>query len=52
MATPRIPLPKKTEQVHRDKKSQYNRRQGKQISLEDKEEIPLCPTLGEKTKNA
>ena len=34
MAKPRIPLPKQTEQVFRDKKSQYDRRAGKAVSLE------------------
>jgi hypothetical protein len=35
MAKPRIPLPKQTEQVHRDRKSQYDRRLAKQVSLEE-----------------
>ena len=35
MAKPRIPLPRQTEQVHRDRKSEYDRRRAKQVSLED-----------------
>jgi len=34
MAKLRIPLPSKGEQVHRDRKSQYDRRRAKQVSLE------------------
>jgi hypothetical protein len=33
MAKPRIPLPKQTEQVHRDRKSQYDRRRAKQVQI-------------------
>jgi tRNA(Ile2) C34 agmatinyltransferase TiaS len=35
MAKPRIPLPKQTERVHRDRKSQYDRKRAKQVSLEE-----------------
>jgi uncharacterized protein with PIN domain len=41
MTKPRIPLPKQTEQVHRDRKSQYDRRRAKQVSLEELEELEI-----------
>ncbi|MBE3144549.1 MAG: hypothetical protein IMZ61_11590 [Planctomycetes bacterium] len=48
MAKPRIPLPKQVEKVHRDRKSQYDRRQAVQVSLEGTSEwIVDCPTCGE-----
>jgi hypothetical protein len=39
MNKPRIPLPKQTEQVHRDRKSQYDRRRAKQVSLEGPDDM-------------
>jgi Zn finger protein HypA/HybF involved in hydrogenase expression len=42
----RIPLPKKTEQVHRDKKSDYDRQAGQAVSLEESEWLVDCPRCG------
>ena len=42
----RIPLPKQIEQTFKDKKSQYNRRKNKLVSLENSEWEVDCDVCG------
>lgn len=50
MTKQRIPLPKKTEQVFKDKKSQYDRRRNKTVSLEGSEWEVDCDVCGKFTQ--